>query len=221
VTDETTKGGGPGRTIAYALVGAVALALVAALTLGGGEPAGDPDGLETGPVVVAGEGLPEFGGTSGDQAVGMMAPDFDATTFDGRDVLIRPGEGSGYVLAFFAHWCSHCQAEVPKLVDWIGRGGIPDGVEVVAVSTAVYLDRGNLPRAWLAGEGWPAVAVRDDDAGTVADAFGLRSFPYFVVVGTDGRVRGRLSGGLAPEDWNWALDQAGRSGAVLTGSGSA
>jgi thiol-disulfide isomerase/thioredoxin len=222
VTDEIRSGaGGPGRTILFVLIGAVALALVAALTLGGGEPVGDPDGLETGPVVVAGEALPEFAGTPGDLAVGMMAPDFDATTFDGRDVLVRPGEGSGYVLAFFAHWCPHCQAEVPKLVEWIGRGGIPDGVEVVAVSTAVYLDRGNPPRAWLAGEGWPVVAVRDDDVSTVADAYGLRSFPYFVVVGTDGRVRGRIGGGLAPEAWNWALDQAGRSGAVHTGADSA
>ena len=221
MTDETTSGGGPGRTIAYVLVGAVALALVAALTLGGGEPVGDLEGNETGPVLVAGEGLPEFDGTSGDPAIGMMAPDFDATSFDGRQVLIRPGEGSGYVLAFFAHWCPHCQDEVPKLVDWIGRGGIPDGVELVAVSTAVHLERGNPPRAWLAVEGWPAVAVRDDDTSTVADAFGLRSFPYFVVVGTDGRVRGRVSGGLALEDWNWALDQAGRSGAVRSGSGSA
>ena len=143
MTEENRSG--PGRTIAIALVGAVVLALVAAWTLGGGEPAGDPDGLETVPVVVAGEGLTAFVDTSGDAAVGMVAPDFDATTFDGREVLVRPGGGSGYVLAFFAHWCPHCQAEVPKLVEWISRGGIPSGVEVVAVSTSVYLDRGNPP----------------------------------------------------------------------------
>ena len=212
--------GGPGRTIAFVLVGAVALALVAALTLGGGEPAGDPDGLETGPVVVAGDSLPAFAGTEGDQAVGMVAPDFDATTFDDRDVLVRPGGGTGHVLVFLAHWCPHCQNEVPKLVEWIAADGIPADVEVVAVSTAVQLDRGNPPRAWLAGEGWPVTAVRDDDAGTVADAYGLRSFPYVVVVGTDGRVRARLSGGLRPEAWVWALDQAGRSGAVPTGPDS-
>ena len=218
---EPGKRSGPGRTVVLALVGAVALALVAALTLGGGEQVGDRDGLETGPVAVVGEPLPTFEETTSNAAVGLPAPGFDATTFDGRTVKVRPGDGTGYVIAFFAHWCSHCQAEVPKLVDWIGRGGIPDGVEVVAVSTAVYLDRGNLPRAWLAGEGWPVVAVRDDDAATVADAFGLRSFPYFVVIGSDGRVRGRLSGGLTLEDWNWALDQAGRSGAVSTGANSA
>ena len=51
---------GPGRTVVLALVGAVALALVAALTLGGGEQVGDPDGAETGPVAVVGEPLPTF-----------------------------------------------------------------------------------------------------------------------------------------------------------------
>ena len=43
---------GPGRTIALVLAGAVALALVAALTLSGDEEKGDPDGLETGPVAI-------------------------------------------------------------------------------------------------------------------------------------------------------------------------
>ena len=218
--DSTPRAGGLGRTIVLVMAGAVVLALVAALTLGGDEEMGDPDGLETGPVSVYGGVLADFIDSANDAALGEMAPSFDATTFEGTTVQVRPGEGTGYVIGFFAHWCPHCQAEVPKLVEWISRGGIPSGVEVVAVSTSVYLDRGNPPRAWLDGEGWPTTAVRDDDASTVADAFGLRSFPYFVVVGTDGRVRGRFSGGLWPEVWEWALDQAGRSGAVPTGPDS-
>ena len=59
-TPGATDRSGPGRTILLALVGAVALALVAALALGGGDSPGDPDGLETGPVAVFGEGLPAF-----------------------------------------------------------------------------------------------------------------------------------------------------------------
>jgi len=136
---------GPGRTVVLALVGAVALALVAALTLGGRQQVGDPDGAEPGPVAVVGEPLPTFEETTGDAAIGRPAPGFDATTFDGGTGKVRPGDGTGYVIAFFAHWCSHCQAEVPKLVEWIDRDGIPSGVEVVAVSTAVYLDRGTCP----------------------------------------------------------------------------
>ena len=209
---------GPGRTVVLALVGAVARALVAALTLGGGEQTGDPDGLETGPVVVVGEPLPTFEETTGDAAVGRPAPGFDATTFDGRTVKVRPGDGTGYVIAFFAHWCSHCQAEVPKLGEWIDRDGIPSGVEVVAVSTAVYLDRGNLPRSWFAAEGWRELVLRDSDGSEVAEAYGLRSFPYFVVVGADGRVRARISGGLPSDGWAYVLNQATRSGAVPTGA---
>ena len=51
---EPTGGSGPGRTILLALVGAVALALVASLTLGGGDPPGDLDSQETAPVAVFG-----------------------------------------------------------------------------------------------------------------------------------------------------------------------
>ena len=214
---EPTGRPGPGRTILIALVGAVALALVAALTLGGGDPPGDLGGRETGPVAVFGDGLSAFAGAEGDVAVGRLAPDFDATTFNGDIVQVRPGNGTGYVIAFFAHWCSHCQAEVPKLIGWIDRDGIPSGVKVVAVSTAVYLDRGNLPQVWFAAEGWPELVLRDSDESEVADAYGLRSFPYFVVVGTDGRVRARTSGGQSLEGWEYLLEQATHSGAVPLG----
>ena len=217
---EPTRRSGPGRTMLLALVGAVVLALVASLTLGGGDPPGDPGSLETGPVAVFGEGLPAFAGTDGDDAIGRLAPDFDATTFNGDTVQVRSGDGTGYVIAFFAHWCPHCQAEVPKLTAWIGRDGIPSGVKVVAVSTAVYLDRGNLPRAWFAAEGWPELVLRDSDDSAVAEAYGLRGFPYFVVVGTDGRVRARVSGGQPLEGWKHLLDQATRSGAVSLGADS-
>ena len=209
---------GPGRTVVLALVGAVALALVAALTLGGGEQAGDLGDPETGPVAVVGEPLPTFEETAGDAAIGLSAPGFNATTFDGRTMRIRPGNGTGYVILFFAHWCPHCQAEVPKLIEWIDQDGIPAGVEVVAVSTSVHLDRGNPPRAWFAAEGWRELVLRDSNSSEVAEAYGLRNFPYFVVVGTDGRVRARIGGGLSPDGWAYVLNQATRSGAVPTGA---
>jgi len=218
---EPTGGSGPGRTILLALVGAVALALVASLTLGGGDPPGDLDSQETAPVAVFGEGLPAFAGTDEvDHAIGRLAPDFDATTFDGRTVQVRPGDGTGYVIVFFAHWCPHCQVEVPKLTAWIERDGIPADVEVVGVSTAVYLDRGNLPRAWFVAEGWPELVLRDSDGSEVAEAYGLRSFPYFVVVGPDGRVRARASGGQPLEGWNHLLEEATRSGGLPLGADS-
>ena len=220
LTPEPTRRSGPGRTMLLALVGAVALALVASLTLGGGDPPGDPDTQETGAVAVFGEGLPAFAGTDGDDAVGRMAPDFDATTFNGDTVQVRPGDGTGYVIAFFAHWCPHCQVELPKLTAWIERDGIPAGVEVVGVSTAVYMDRGNLPRSWFVAEGWPELVLRDSNDSAVAEAYGLRSFPYFVVVGTDGRVRVRVSGGQPLEGWKHLLEQAALSGAVLLGADS-
>lgn len=218
---ETQRSSGPGRTIVLAVVGAGALALVAALTLGGGSEPRDSSGGETGPVSVYGDYLPDFAGSPNDPALGLVGPSFDATTFEGIAIEVRPGQGSGYVIGFFAHWCPHCQAEMPKLVDWMTRRAVPEGVTVLAVSTAVYPERGNLPRNWFDTEGWPQLAVRDDESSAVGEAYGLRSFPYFVVLGTDGRVRGRIGGGLTPEQWDWMLDQARRSGIVASSPGTA
>ena len=112
------------------------------------------------------------------------------------------------------------QVEVTKLTAWIERDGIPADVEVVGVSTAVYLDRGNLPRAWFIAEGWPELVLRDSDDSEVAEAYGLRSFPYFVVVGPDGRVRARASGGQPLEGWKHLLDEATLSGGLPLGADS-
>ena len=38
-------------------------------------------------------------------------------------------DGRPKIVVFLAHWCPHCQAEVPRLVDWFGENGVPDDVD--------------------------------------------------------------------------------------------
>ena len=56
-----------------------------------------------------------------------------------------------------------------------------------------------------AGERTAPVLV--DSAGTVADAFALPAFPYFVFVNADGTVAGRLTGEVPIEDLDAIADQ--------------
>ena len=57
---------------------------------------------------------------------------------------------------FVAHWCPHCQAEVPRIVALAEQGRLPEGVDVAAVSTAVDATAPNYPpSAWLDRVGWP------------------------------------------------------------------
>jgi len=155
--------------------------------------------------------LPSFVNELGDVAVGMEAPGVSGVSFTGEEVSVVPGEGSAYVLGFFAHWCPHCQRELPGLSEWMMFNDPPDGVEVVAVSTAVNDGAPNYPpSAWFREVGWTADVLVDSEAMGVADAFGLSSYPFFVLVGADGKVVARVSGEIGIPVWERLLEAAAR-----------
>ena len=52
---------------------------------------------------------------------------------------------------FLAHWCPHCQAEVPRLVELAEQGAF-DGVDVTAVATGTNADGAQLPAVGVAGD---------------------------------------------------------------------
>lgn len=173
------------------IVGVVAgLAVIAVLlTLSGGEDAG----AQSAPVSITGATLPREGAPT-DPAIGMRAPGVRGTDFDGTPVAIAV-HGRATAIMFVAHWCPHCQREVPKVVSWMRDSGGVDGVDVVAVSSMASPKRPNWPpSAWLEREGWTWPVLRDDLNDSAAHAFGLTGTPMWVFVRPDGTVARRLSG---------------------------
>ena len=52
---------------------------------------------------------------------------------------------------FLAHWCPHCNDEIPELIALDENGDIPENLAIVGISTAVAPDRDNYPPSeWLA-----------------------------------------------------------------------
>jgi cytochrome c biogenesis protein CcmG, thiol:disulfide interchange protein DsbE len=142
-----------------------------------------------------------------DPAVGLVAPKVVGETFSGQTETIAPGS-KPMVLAFLAHWCPHCQREVPKLADW-ARGGTRNGVEIRAIATGTTAERPNYPpSAWLANEGFDVPTLADDEAGTAANAYGLTSFPFFVAIDATGKVAARVSGELSKSEFDALVAKA-------------
>ncbi len=56
------------------------------------------------------------------------------------------------------------------------------------------------PNLWLEREEWPAPVIVDDETNTVANAFGLTGYPFWVAVDGDGTVVFRRAGALAIVD---------------------
>ena len=110
---------------------------------------------------MSGEPLPDMPDTSGsyfsdpttDKAIGMQALKIDGESFDGSKISVDPSDGTPRVFVFVAHWCPHCQRELPEIEAWIKAGKLPKNVEIIVVSTAVNEPRGNYPVSnWIAKE---------------------------------------------------------------------
>jgi thiol-disulfide isomerase/thioredoxin len=224
MTSSTRRDPGPPASstrwlVPLAGVAIVLAAAVAAIVLtqgaGGGSsvrPSQAPPSAatsSTGPwkaAVVEGTSLPLFTGAGSDPAVGMAAPIVRGASFSGVPLTIT-ADGRPKVILFLAHWCPHCQREVPLIQAWLNGGGAPSDVDLMSVVTSISPTAPNYPPdAWLAREGWTVPAIADP-TGSVADAYGLPAFPYWVLVDKTGKVQQRLVGELTIADLQTVIGQ--------------
>jgi thiol-disulfide isomerase/thioredoxin len=185
------------------LVGGVIAAVIAIAAIVAISASSKKDQLAVGTVqefsevAVTGDALPAFDSAANpDPAVGMTAPTLTGKSFTGN-VVTTESTGTPTLTIFLAHWCPHCQREVPLLVEWEKSGKMPAGIDIVAIATGTDSANPNYPPSeWLARENFPATwPVMADSADKVGgNAFGLAGYPYFVLVGGDGKVLWRASG---------------------------
>ncbi len=145
-------------------------------------------------IAISGDALPMFE-PNNDQAVGLIAPQVAATSFDGTPVAISHTDDTYKMVVFLAHWCSHCQEEVPEVRDWLSEYDLGDKIEIISVSTGERPDRPNWPpEDWLAREQWPVPVIEDSLESDISMSYGLQAFPYWVFLGKDGAVLLRANG---------------------------
>ncbi len=169
------------------------------------------------PVEVVGAPLPTLDSSGSDPAVGTPAPVLHGFGFDGTPITIGEAGGGPVLVVFLAHWCPHCNAEIPRLLEWQQSGAMPADLKVVAVATAVSEGAPNFPpRQWLETKGWDWPAMIDQSqgaqsAGVAATAYGASGWPYLVLIGDDGLVKARYAGEMEISDLQ-ALVEASLAG---------
>ena len=118
-------------------------------------------------------------------------------------------DGKPKLVLFVAHWCPHCQREVPLLADYLKANPLPAGLELFTIATATDSAKPNFPpSAWLEGAGWPGSTIADDANGSAAAAFGLPGFPYFVAVDSHNKVIARTSGEIPVDQFSALVQKA-------------
>ena len=203
------------------VIAAIVIAFVIAIVAGGSNDSGSSDTTkapsgdgsvsagENQPVQVVGEVLEALPESSDDSTIGLTAPTLNGYAFDGSNLSVTPGDGKPYMLVFLAHWCPHCNREIPRLIEWQASGAIPADLQIIGVSTAVASDRPNYPPSqWVVAKGWPWPVMVDSEAMDAAEAYGVSGYPFFALVGADGKVKVRGSGELEIDQLNQIVDAA-------------
>ena len=197
---------GRGKFIVGAIIAVVvAGAAIAAISSSGSDTESTASNVsEFSDITVTGDALPSFDSTSTavDTAIGLPAPVVTGKGFTGTEIT-TDGNGTPTMIVFLAHWCPHCQREVPLLVQWEKDGKTPTGIDVIAVATGTDPANPNYPPSeWLAREEFPALwpVIADSKDKEAANAFGLSGYPYFVLVDAQGNVFKRMSGEVSMDD---------------------
>jgi len=198
-------------TLWWIIGGVVGLGLIVALAASiATEPEID-ESIGYGDPTVEGDPLPVYAAGTQDVAVGLTAPTVSGADWEGNSVTIEPN-GNAKIILFLAHWCPHCQNEVPVVQDWVDAGNLPEDVELISVVTSTDRSRTNWPpQDWLEDEGWTSPSIMDDQIGTVAGNFGMAGTPFYVVLDGENVNLGRVSGEIGVDGLN-ALAALAQSG---------
>jgi len=203
------------KNVLWIIGGVVGLGLIVLLaaSIAGEEPV--DDSIAFGEVSVVGEPLPFLADpATTDPALGFTAPTVSGADWNDVSSTVAP-DGRPKILMFLAHWCPHCQAEVPEVQAWLDAGGLPPDVDMYSFTVLSDRLRPNWPpQTWLEDEGWTVPVIMDDEQQSSVFAYGMRGTPFYVVLDGDNINLGRFSGqvGVAGLEQMVAIAQASISG---------
>ncbi|MFB3737914.1 MAG: TlpA family protein disulfide reductase [Candidatus Velamenicoccus archaeovorus] len=124
-------------------------------------------------------------------------PSFTAPAMGGGRISWTQFVGTPTLVAVWAPWCPHCQAELPVLASVIE--GFPS-VRLLTVATAVDPHLGPTPRRYMRAAGLDFPVALDDPAGTLARALRVQAFPTLYFVDAGGTIRVVHQGEMPAED---------------------
>ena len=177
------------RTLAVMVITAVVIVAVAFVV---NQPKASADGITS--VTLSGAA------TGAAPTIGQPAPDFQATTVDGKVVRLSDFKGRPVWLTFGASWCQPCRAENPD-IKAVYENAKASGLEVLAVFIS---EDGSAVRDYADRVGLAYDKVADPDT-TIASQYRILGIPSHFFIDGAGVLREMKIG---------SLDQAGMERAI-------
>ncbi len=119
-------------------------------------------------------------------AIGQTAPDFTAKTLKGRKIQLSKVKAGHTLLVFWASWCPHCTATLPRLKKYYDPAH-PEKLQIIAVSVD---DSKRDVEKEIKKEGyqWPNIAQLKGWDSPVAVEYGVSSTPTFILLDKDKKI---------------------------------
>jgi peroxiredoxin len=125
-------------------------------------------------------------------AIGRTAPDFTARTLKGKKIRLSKVKADRTLLVFWASWCPHCTAALPKLKKYYDPAH-PEKLQVIAIS----VDDSKKPvlkEIKKEGYQWPNIAEQKGWNSPIALRYGVSSTPTFFLLDKDKRIVAKPAG---------------------------
>jgi thiol-disulfide isomerase/thioredoxin len=132
-----------------------------------------------------------------DAALGLQLGTVTGTEYyTAATATIDPADDTHRVWLVWAHWCPHCQDELPAVSAWYEENAAAyPGVELVTVTTAIDPSRGNPLEPYLDDSQFPFPVIVDEEL-TIASQLGSSAFPFWMVTDGSGTVLVRIPGAI-------------------------
>ncbi len=159
-------------------------------------PAASGASAAVAPSVPAGS-LAPFEQGQPDAALGMTLGDVTGVEYyTDTEITVDPADGTPRAWLIWAHWCPHCQRELPPLSEWYAANADQyPSVELISVTSSIDPARGNPLEPYLDELQLPFPTILDPDL-VLAEQFGLSAYPFWVFTSGDGTTLLRVAGFL-------------------------
>ncbi len=119
-------------------------------------------------------------------AIGKTAPDFTTRTLKGKRIQLSKVKAGHTLLVFWASWCPHCKAALPKLIKYYDPAH-SERFQIIAVS----VDDAKKPvikEIKKEGYTWVNIAELKGWESPIAEEYGVSSIPSFFLLDKDKKI---------------------------------